>query len=244
MTNGSTGSNLIQINYNYFTGCTAGALYRISGTVSGVGGGFTKLMAYDGDVIQGIQLCTGNGAFSVTFTPASYLTNWSYMFLYANGVSGPAGLTYGITNIVLTRVGALFFLCPNESGDGIGYQIHDMGTNAQDAVVPTAGWTWTGASRTGFIRYTTSTNGNQQILGQQCLPGSIRLDSWVDTLSTGMTVYHGTASGGAQISASASLSSGANDITPLLKFPGTGNLWTNSNGTGTILTLIRYSATN
>ncbi len=137
----------------------------------------------------------------------------------------------------LIQLGAVVHLTCD---DGVGYQLLDASANKLHAIVYNQGITHMVPAQAGRVRYTTSTNGNQQILGQQALPANARIRSWViDTAGT-PTVKLGNASGGAQFFASAALTAGLNDITLLTRFCSTNNLWVNSATTDALLHTIDY----
>ena len=134
-------------------------------------------------------------------------------------------------------LGAIVHLALDE---GIGFQLFDQSTNKLHAVLYPVGGTHVLPKTVGRVRYTTNTNGNQQLLGQQALPANARIRSWViDTAGT-PTVKLGNASGGAQFLATTVLSAGLNDIALFTRFCSTNNLWANSTTTDALMHTIDY----
>jgi hypothetical protein len=138
--------------------------------------------------------------------------------------------------------GSNILLSLNRNTVGNGYQWGDVSGNNSNLTIPATGVSWALPSRHGkVLRATTSTNGNQQILGQQALPLNCRITSWTVYASGNVTISLGSASGGAQyVSGLAVTGSTLTAITLLTPFSTSGNLWCNSNGTSTIKHVITY----
>ena len=141
-------------------------------------------------------------------------------------------------NIIVNQLGAVVHL---PLDDGLGYQLRDVSTNKLHAIATTTGVYHLSPGRRGQLRFSTSTNGNQQALGQICLPANARIISWsINNLGTSVTVSLGNASGGAQFLSSGTIASGLNAVTLLTPFDSTQNLWVSSNGTSMLNHTITY----
>ena len=141
-------------------------------------------------------------------------------------------------NIIVNQLGAVVHL---PLDDGLGYQLRDVSTNKLHAIATTTGVYHLSPGRRGQLRFSTSTNGNQQALGQICLPANARIISWsINNLGTSVTVSLGNASGGAQFLSSGTIAAGLNAVTLLTPFDSTQNLWVSSNGTSMLNHTITY----
>ena len=156
----------------------------------------------------------------------------------ANDSSLVAGNPVYFKNIILNQLGAV---CHLPLDDGLGYQLRDVSTNKLHAIATTTGVYHLSPGQRGQLRFSTSTNGNQQALGQICLPANARIISWsINNLGTSVTVSLGNASGGAQFLSSGTIASGLNAVTLLTPFDSTQNLWVSSNGTSMLNHTITY----
>jgi hypothetical protein len=187
----------------------------------------------DGNTFQTPRLTAG------TNQSLEFVNTVSGQLLFVN-VLAAGDFVLTVTN--LTYIGAVAHY--DADLDGIGYQLHDQSTNKLDALLTTTGVSWTKSSRRNAVTFSTSTNGNQQILGQQALPANARITSWVINAAGSATVSLGNISGGAQFLSAGSISTGLNDITPATRFDSTNNLWVNSNSTNALVHTISYDLAN
>jgi hypothetical protein len=120
---------------------------------------------------------------------------------YGGTTSGT--ITADIDDIEIRQVGAVAHY--NADLDGIGYQFHDQGANKLDAVIATAGVTWTKPARHGYVRTPgagltwSGTHESKSILGaaQQALPFDAvvtRITSKASVASSGSGMTLGTSS--------------------------------------------------
>lgn len=145
--------------------------------------------------------------------------------------------SFTLDNVRLLQVGAIVHL---PLDDGIGFFLVDQSANKLHAVGTATGVAHVIAKGAGRVRYTTNTNGNQQILGQQALPANARIRSWVIDSAGTPTVKLGNTSAGAQFLAAVALAAGLNDVTLLTRFCTTNNLWANSTTTDVLQHTIDY----
>jgi hypothetical protein len=177
-----------------------GQFFRVTGTLT-LNNGKT--------VIPSVLFATGTdqvslgaaGAFSITFgTTAGSSSDYIYF-----RTTGDADFT--LSNLAVTRIGLL--LAPDAGQAGNGYVWNDQSGNLAQIVLPSSGVAWNLPSITGNrIRGTTSTNGNQQLLGASVLlPAECQITHVRARARSGTpTITIGTASGGAQIVSSVALS--------------------------------------
>lgn len=129
----------------------------------------TFVNRYLGFLNQNVIAPISSGHNTVTFTPTGTARSLAF------NVDTQAPVT--ISNFYAQRLGALFFLSPDDSGDGCGYQLHDCGPYKADAIVPTGGWFWTHPTYQNFVRGTLTwagTHEGKSLLGQRCFPvGSV-----------------------------------------------------------------------
>lgn len=123
------------------------------------------------------------------------------------------------------------------ANDGGGYVLRDASGNGRHAQMTAAGVThFRGLSGPFRVRRSSSTNGNEQLFGQVCIPANAQiLRVRAKSRSGTPSVTLGTASGGAQVVASVSLSSAWKDLTIALTGGMVGgsdiSLWAGSNST-------------
>lgn len=92
--------------------------------------------------------------------------------------------------------GALFFVSPQTSADGLGYQIHDVGANQVDGLMSVGTWTWTHTAPRGYVRGTLTwagTHEGKSLLGQRAFPdgfllGTVTLKPTASTSGSGCTL--------------------------------------------------------
>lgn len=142
-----------------------------------------------------------------------------------------------IDDIELTRIGAILDL---DFTVGAGYQAYDRTTNAQHGTLYNA-VEFTMPKRTAVLYATTSTNGNQQMLGTISIPTNAVIEDIIVNSTGTSTVSIGNASAGTQIVNAASVVSGRQKLTLATPFSTTGNLWVNSNSTATLQFTILYT---
>jgi len=170
-------------------------------------------------------------------------TNWTARTSAADNQCFCAVANTGAGNRVMTIApyGPLFTpVVPPVSGLVIG----DAGTNEISGVI-TSGITPISLQPldTGRIRTTTSTNGNQQLLGAAVLPVGANIMRVRARSRTGTpTVTLGNASGGAQIVASVALSTAWKQLTIVAgaEVATTTNLWAKSTSTDIVEWDISY----
>jgi hypothetical protein len=136
-----------------------------------------------------------------------------------------------IDNITLKPAGAVLDL---DFAAAIQYQVPDRSSNSLHGVVVGTP-AFLNPPRYGQLRFRTNTNGNQQVLGQNCIPTNGRIFAFIinsDNSGTPVTsVNIGNASGGSQIAAAVAISAGRNEVgTFVSRYSGTGNIWINANG--------------
>lgn len=92
-------------------------------------------------------------------------------------VSLAAGTYFYQKNFTAAQVGAVCHY--DADADGIGYQLHDQGTNKLDAVITPDAASWTKQARRGFVRGTLTwagTHEGKSLLGQRALPAGSVID--------------------------------------------------------------------
>ena len=150
----------------------------------------------------------------------------------------------------IRSLGALFFLSPSDCYDGVGYQLHDVGPNKVDAVIPVSTaitWTFTLPQRRATIRSTLvfSSSGNLQILGQAAVDISRRwrIASVGGNSSAAVTLSLGNVSGGAQYISAQSIPAGDFDLTTFATHLISGaNLWVNASAATTLALVVNLEA--
>lgn len=201
--------------------------YRVTYTISGyVSGGVRSQLNAPG--AYGTER-TANGTYSDEITTISA----SNLIVFA-GLGAETQLS--IDNVSLTQIGAI---CHFGLDEGMGLQLHDSSTNKLDALMTVTRVQHLVPKESFFIRATTNTNGNQQLLGGTALGTSsqqFRIRSWTIMSSSTPTVSLGNASGGDQYVSGAVLVSSPtqNEITLLTRTPLTQEFWCNSNSTATL----------
>lgn len=202
--------------------------------------------------VDGLQL---GSPVSCAATAAETLNNTDSLTWFSEGATHTAG-TLGeawIINGLLTaaqvldiyRAGSIapsaasfaFYQRPDFGTDN-GLQVLDLSGNAtrQNILRGASGLTHTVPGREAIVTAVTNTSGNQQLLGAPAIDTARRwrLRSWT-IFSTGTpTVSLGNVSAGAQYASGTVLTAANNEITPLVRIPGTANLWCNSNSTATL----------
>ncbi len=210
-------------------------------------------------VVRGFNFASPPAEFGYLGSKAQTLsTAWSsYVWSMVMGTAGDAyvlGLTSNSNGTIGDVIdfddleiylrGALFLASPNASGDGLGYQLHDIGSNQIDGLMPTSGWSWTHPTQKGYVRGTTSTSGNQQLAGGVLLPANCQLTRIRQKTGSGTpNTTLGTASGGAQLMASAAQSTTWKDETVALTGginTAANSIWVGSNTTDTVYTHASY----
>jgi hypothetical protein len=137
----------------------------------------------------------------------------------------------------LHRIGGLVDL---DFTVGTGYQATDRSTNALHGTLFN-GVEFTQPKRVAVLYATTSTNGNQQMLGTLAIPTNAVIEDIIVNSTGTVTVSVGNASAGTQIVNAASVVSGRQKLTLATPFSTTGNLWVNANSTATLQFTIVYT---
>ena len=145
--------------------------------------------------------------------------------------------TFYLHSFVLTRIGAIVDL---DFTVGAGYQATDLSTNALHGTLFN-GVEFTQPKRVAVLYATTSTNGNQQMLGTLAIPTNAVIEDIIVNSTGTVTVSVGNASAGTQIVNAASVVSGRQKLTLATPFSTTGNLWVNANSTATLQFTILYT---
>ena len=145
--------------------------------------------------------------------------------------------TFYLHSFVLTRIGAIVDL---DFTVGAGYQATDLSTNALHGTLFN-GVEFTQPKRVAVLYATTSTNGNQQMLGTLAIPTNAVIEDIIVNSTGTVTVSVGNASAGTQSVNGASVVSGRQKLTLATPFSTTGNLWVNANSTATLQFTILYT---
>jgi hypothetical protein len=149
-----------------------------------------------------------------------------------------------ITDLTLIPQGLL--LAPDAAQAGGGYVWNDQSGNLAQIVLPSSGVQWALPSVAGQrIRGTTSTNGNQQLLGASVLlPAESQiLHVRARSRSGTPSITIGTSSGGAEIVASVALSTTWKNLTIALTggiVSSSDDIWIGSNSTDVVETDISW----
>ena len=137
----------------------------------------------------------------------------------------------------LHRIGGLVDL---DFTVGTGYQATDRSTNNLHGTLFN-GVEFTQPKRVAVLYATTSTNGNQQMLGTLAIATNAVIEDIIVNSTGTVTVSVGNASAGTQIVNAASVVSGRQKLTLATPFSTTGNLWVNANSTATLQFTILYT---
>jgi hypothetical protein len=201
----------------------AGKKYRVTVTLTLAGTGV--LSVYDGTIYVALTSSAGTGTFEFT-----QKTNGGWLLFRIDGCAGT------LDNLTFFPVGLL--LAPDAAQAGNGLLWTDLSGNGAHIVLPISGVSWnvpgTGSTR---VRTTTSTNGNQAILGTYSLANNTNILRVRARSRTGTpTVKLGFAAGGADIVAAVALNTNWKTLTVLSDTVNGGNavLWTNSNSTDVV----------
>ena len=149
-----------------------------------------------------------------------------------------------VDTVLYYQIGLL--LAPDAAQAGGGYVWNDQSGNLAQIVLPSSGVQWNLPSVAGQrIRGTTSTNGNQQLLGASVLlPAECQITHVRARARSGTpTITIGTASGGAQIVASVALSTTWLNCTIALTggiVSSADDIWVGSNSTDVVETDIAF----
>ena len=179
---------------------TAGQRIRITVSATLTSGATPTLRLFDASyntVSNAVALTAGSNTVELVATAA-----FTKIGFYTTGVT-----SYAVSSVSVTRLGLL--LAPDAAQAGNGYIWNDQSGNLAQIVLPSSGVAWNLPSIAGNrIRGTTSTNGNQQLLGASTLlPAECQITHVRARARSGTpTITIGTASGGAQIVASVALS--------------------------------------
>jgi hypothetical protein len=168
-----------------------------------------------------------------SFTNVGAASNTTGVEFVATGTT-PTTWTNAST---LNRIGGLVDL---DFTVGTGYQATDRSTNNLHGTLFN-GVEFTQPKRVAVLYATTSTNGNQQMLGTLAIPTNAIIEDIIVNSTGSATVSVGNASAGTQIVNGASVVSGRQKLTLATPFSTTGNLWVNSNSTATLQFTILYT---
>jgi hypothetical protein len=187
---------------------------------------------YNGSSYVDIASTVGTHTFEFTAAGTTY------------AIQHPGSGASTIDNVTLVPIGLL--LAPDAGQAGNGYVWNDVSGNVAQITLPSSGVGWNVPSIAGNrIRGTTSTNGNQQLLGASVLlPAESQILYVRARARSGTpTITIGTASGGAQIVASVALSTTWLNCTIALTggiVSSADDIWVGSNSTDVVETDIAF----
>ena len=177
----------------------------------------------------------------VTFSITTSWANYSAEFVMPSNetikVDGGGSVTLWTDNVIYERIGAIVDL---DFTVGTGYQAYDRTSNAFHGTL-FGGVEWMMPRRMATLYATTSTSGNQQMLGSLAIPTNAIIEDIIVNSTGSATVSVGNASAGTQIVNGASVVAGRQKLTLATPFSTTGNLWVNSNSTATLQFTILYT---
>lgn len=177
----------------------------------------------------------------VTFATTTSWANYSAEFVMPVSdtikFTQSGATTIWADNVILERIGAIVDL---DFTVGAGYQATDRSTNALHGTLFN-GVAFTEPKRMAVLYATTSTNGNQQMLGTLAIPTNAIIEDIICNSTGSATVSVGNASAGTQIVNGASVVSGRQKLTLATPFSTTGNLWVNSSTADTLQFTILYT---
>lgn len=216
-----------------------GAKYRVTFTASSITGTWNSYLSLFNLAIDSTQYPVVSGANSFEMV-ANYTRTTNEVIEFASSGAG----TLTVSGLSVTRIGLL--LAPDAAQAGGGYVWNDQSGNLAQIVLPSSGVQWALPSVAGQrIRGTTSTNGNQQLLGASVLlPAECQITHVRARARSGTpTITIGTASGGAQIVASVALSTTWLNCTIALTggiVSSADDIWVGSNSTDVVETDIAF----
>jgi hypothetical protein len=180
---------------------------------------------------------TGVLSFAVTTSWANYSGEFVMPKAESIKIDGGGNATLWIDNVIYERIGAIVDL---DFTVGTGYQATDRSTNALHGTLFN-GVEFTQPKKLAVLYATTSTSGNQQMLGTLAIPTNAVIEDIIVNSTGSATVSVGNASAGTQIVNGASVVSGRQKLTLATPFSTTGNLWVNSSTTATLQFTILYT---
>ena len=213
-----------------------GGKFRVTLTVDSITAG--SVQVYTGGVGGWVNIATTAGTFTQEFTFSA--TSGPTPTLNLKSTGGNAV----VDTVLYYQIGLL--LAPDAGQAGGGYVWNDQSGNLAQIVLPSSGVQWNLPSVAGQrIRGTTSTNGNQQLLGASVLlPAECQITHVRARARSGTpTITIGTASGGAQIVASVALSTTWLNCTIALTggiVSSADDIWVGSNSTDVVETDIAF----
>jgi hypothetical protein len=240
----STASNTHFVNRTPFSGLLAGKRYRVGFdyfiTAANVTMNGLRLQQINtAQILSPIQSVTGAWT---SITPVEFVSTETRLDVlgYAGATptfTGNGTDTFYLHSFAVTRIGAIVDL---DFTVGTGYQATDRSTNALHGTLFN-GVEFTQPRRMAVLYATTSTNGNQQMLGTLAIPTNAIIEDMIVNSTGSATVSVGNASAGTQIVNGASVVSGRQKLTLATPFSTTGNLWVNSSTTATLQFTILYT---
>jgi fibronectin-binding autotransporter adhesin len=233
----STASNTHFVNRTPFSGLLVGKRYRVGFdyfiTAANVTmNGLRLQQITTAQILSPIQSVTGAWT---SITPVEFVSTESRLDVL--GYAGAAPTFTGNGTDTFTRIGAIVDL---DFTVGTGYQATDRSTNALHGTLFN-GVAFTEPKRVAVLYATTSTSGNQQMLGTLAIPTNAIIEDIIVNSTGSATVSVGNASAGTQIVNGASVVSGRQKLTLATPFSTTGNLWVNSSTTATLQFTILYT---
>ena len=217
--------------YNSVPELLSGAYYTFTITVDSITAGTVQY--YNGTAWT--NFASSAGTYTVTFQATASIGTFNVRSSGGNAVLDTA---------LFYNRGLL--LAPDAAQAGGGYIWNDQSGNLAQIVLPSSGVQWNLPSIAGQrIRGTTSTNGNQQLLGASVLlPAECQITHVRARARSGTpTITIGTASGGAQIVASVALSTTWLNCTIALTggiVSSADDIWVGSNSTDVVETDIAF----
>ena len=170
---------------------------------------------------QAITPGASNSFFIMGICPAASNGNLELHVSQTAGLYGASGSGSGSAgtnksywkNISVGRAGAVVHY--DADLDGVGYQLHDQGTNKLHALLTATSPTWTKAATMGYVKaLSDGTTSAQALGGGTVFPANCQLVRFrARSLSGTPNAIFGTSSGGSQIVASVALSTTWKDLT-------------------------------
>lgn len=159
--------------------------YLVSGITNPV-----SVKCADNNLVIVPSAFSGTGSWQQFKFQTLYTPTQTFSFTRNTNLTGAYDVI--LDDVRVRALGALFFLSPSDSGDGCGYQLHDVGPNNADAVVPVATtwseWTWSHPTDRGYVRGTltwAASQTSQSLIGQRCFPVGAVVDDIVIKASAG-----------------------------------------------------------
>lgn len=157
----------------YAAGLQSGSKYLVKFSLTLNSGTAPTVLFYNSGITQALsdQAVATAGSNSIIITASSNAAANSAFLAFQNASTAS---DYSISGLTVYSLGLL--LAPNQQAPGAGLVLNDQSGNGAHIVLPTSGVSWNIPTNTQFrVRGTTSTNGNQQLLGATCLPANCQI---------------------------------------------------------------------